>query len=371
MSVEQLLASLQTLSPLLGREMALGRREARLPDPVARDLLDRGLFRVWIPVRFGGFELTLSEALQVYEAAARLDGSVGWAVMIGSGGGLFAAYLSPPVASRLFALRGAVVAGSGAPTGIAERVPGGYRATGHWRYASGAHYASVFTANCRIQENGVPVMHDGQPLIRAMCFSPDDVSIQHSWDTHGLRATGSHDIEVTRVLVPEDSTFSVMTDAPRHDGPLYQLPFGTLTELPVTAVVLGIAQHALDEFESLAQNKPAPGTGLPLIQYDAVNRALRDAHARVDAVRGTLYDLADAAWNAALVDATPDACVIAACTHTSVRLVRDRIDAIGLLLPLAGMNAIHREDPFAIAWHDLNAAAAHYSVSPLGDLRKD
>ena len=63
--------------------------------------------------------------------------------------------------------------------------------------------------------------------------------------------------------------------------------------------------------------------------------------------------------------------LIEACTLTSVRLVRELIDAIGLLLPLAGMNAIHREDPFAIAWHDLNAAAAHYSVSPLGDLRKD
>ncbi|MBK8994014.1 MAG: hypothetical protein IPM40_21345 [Gammaproteobacteria bacterium] len=42
-----------------------------------------------------------------------------------------------------------------------------------------------------------------------------------------------------------------------------------------------------------------------------------------------------------------------------------RVTAVGDLVPLAGMNALQREDPFALAWQDLNAAAAHYSVSPL------
>ena len=45
--------------------------------------------------------------------------------------------------------------------------------------------------------------------------------------------------------------------------------------------------------------------------------------------------------------------------------IRALVGAVGELAPLAGMNALQREDPFAVAWQDLNATAAHYSVSPL------
>jgi hypothetical protein len=58
--VQDLLARLEELTPLLRNSAAEADRLAQLPKRVA---------------------------------AARLDGSVGWAVMIGSGGGLFAAYL--------------------------------------------------------------------------------------------------------------------------------------------------------------------------------------------------------------------------------------------------------------------------------------
>jgi len=111
---------------------AEGDRLARLPKYVVRALTQHGLFRLWIPKRCGGFELDLPEALQIYEAAARLDGSIGWAVMIGSGGGLFAAYLDSPTASSIYARPESVVAGSGAPDGRAFREKGGYRVSGCW-----------------------------------------------------------------------------------------------------------------------------------------------------------------------------------------------------------------------------------------------
>lgn len=57
--------------------------------------------------------------------------------------------------------------------------------------------------------------------------------------------------------------------------------------------------------------------------------------------------------------------VAAARTAACVRSVRSLVTAIGELAPLAGMNALQADDPFAIAWQDLNATAAHYSVSPL------
>jgi alkylation response protein AidB-like acyl-CoA dehydrogenase len=336
-----------------------------LPEPVVAAIVERGLFRLWIPRRYGGAELSLPEALEVYEAAARLDGSFGWSVMIGSGGGLFAAYLEPQIAAALFEPRAAVVAGSGAPTGTAERVAGGYRVSGRWRYASGAHYATVFTANCRVTELGSPVMSAGEPLIRAMALDPRDVIIHRTWDTSGLRATGSHDIEVVQAFVPSNATFSVFADPPLETGPLYRIPFGTLTELPVSAVALGIAEHALEEFVSLAHAKRPASSSVPLDRQETVQASLRRARRGLADAQRVLYEHAHRVWNATVASGRPDEDTVRACTEGSVRLVRALVSAIAELVPLSGMNALHAEDPFAITWRDLEAVAAHYSVSPI------
>jgi len=305
--------------------------------------------------------MPLPAALAIHEAVAQLDGSTGWAVMIGSGGGLFAAYLAPTVARRLFAAPGAVVAGSGAPNGAALRVPGGYRVTGRWRYASGADHASVFTANCRVTGGGC----QPSPLIRAMAFAPADVQIHRTWDSSGLRATGSHDIEVRDVFVPQEMSFSVFTDPVRENGPLYRLAFATLTELPVSAVALGIAGRACEEFAALAQAKCLPGSTVPLLALDLVEATLRRARDVVANAAREQHAQATVVWDEALAGIRPEPHVAAARTMACAQRVRSLVTTIGELAPLAGMNALHGEDPFALAWQDLNAVAAHHSVSPL------
>src|ERR1700716_1894045 len=92
--VQEILARLDDLATIFRDSAAEGDRLGRLPKYVVRALVQHGLFRLWIPKRCAGFELDLPEALQIYEAAARLDGSIGWAVMIGSGGGLVAGSLA-------------------------------------------------------------------------------------------------------------------------------------------------------------------------------------------------------------------------------------------------------------------------------------
>jgi len=305
--------------------------------------------------------MPLPAALGIHEAVAQLDGSTGWAVTIGSGGGLFAARLAAPVAQRLFAAADAVVAGSGAPSGTALRVPGDYRVTGRWRSASGADHASVFTANCRVSGDG----RWPTPLIRAMAFAPADVHIHRTRDSSGLRATGSHDIEVRDVFVPQEMSFSVFTDPVRESGPLYRLAFATLTELPVSAVALGIARRACEEFAALAQAKCAPGGTVALLGLDLVQAALRRARDVVANAAREQHEQATAVWDEALAGIRPEPHVAAARTEACVRRVRSLVTAVGELAPLAGMNALQSDDPFAVAWQDLNAAAAHYSVSPL------
>jgi alkylation response protein AidB-like acyl-CoA dehydrogenase len=363
--VQEILARLDELGVMFRDSAAEGDRLARLPKYVVRALTQHGLFRLWIPKRCGGFELDLPEALQIYEAAARVDGSIGWAVMIGSGGGLFAAYLDPPTASSIYARPESVVAGSGAPDGRAFREKGGYRVSGCWHYASGAHYATTFTANCLVMDGGTLVFGaDGKPLIRAMSFEAPQVTILPVWDPTGLRGTGSDDFEVRDTFVPENRSFSLTADAPRETGPLYRLPFSVLTELPVNAVAVGIARHALDLFSSLAHVKKMHGTSALLMTDPVVQATYGAAHATWQFAKSTLETLAHKAWNAARSSRPLQPSDLAEITSGCVLSVARMRQAIGELMALTGMTAIQPESELARAWRDYQALAAHGSMSP-------
>lgn len=338
---------------------------ARLPDPLVQALVEAGLFRLWIPKSCGGFELPLVGALKVYEAAAALDGSVGWAVMIGSGGGLFAAYLESDVAREMFAAPNSIVAGSGAPLGRAERVRDGYIVNGRWPYASGAHYATTFTANCVLTEEGMEIAaDDGRPRIRAMSFDPSKVEILPTWDSHGMRGTGSHDFVVKDAFVPVQCTFSVFTDAPREPGTLYRLPFGVLTELPIAAVAVGIARHALEAFASLMRVKKQHASDDVLADDAAVQLQYARSHARWCAEQASLYAAAAGIWHVAVMGRSPSPYELAENTARCVVGVAELHRLVSDLLPFAGMNAISAADEFARAARDLQTLAAHMAVSP-------
>jgi alkylation response protein AidB-like acyl-CoA dehydrogenase len=341
-----LLERLQSLAPRLRATVEQSERRARLADDAVAALVENGLFRLWVPRRFGGLELDLPSTLEVYQAAAGIDGSIGWAVMIGCGGGLFAAKLEPDTAREIFAPAAAVIAGSGAPDGRALRVPGGYKVTGRWRYASGAHYATTFTANCLI---------DGGPLIRAMAFERSQVQIIESWDTSGMRGTGSHDFEVHEAFVPERRSFSVLTEAPYEQGPLYRVPFQVLTELPVLAVAIGIARHALQAFGEFGRASDTQ-----------VQATYAKAHAAWNIALASMRAQAQQSWTAACASVDLTACEAAQNTAACIQAIAGLKLALAELGSLAGMAALDRDNEFARATRDLVALSAHASVSPRG-----
>ncbi len=369
MSIEttpnQLLLALEELAPLVRENAVAIERSCALPDAIVERLIRGRFFRLWIPRRYDGLELTLTAALEIYEAAARVDGSLGWSVMIGAAGGLFAAYLEPTSAREIFGSPLSVIAGSGAPHGRAERVEGGYRVTGRWRYASGAPYATTFTANCIVTRGGAPVPDaDGRFLVRAMAFAREEVNILETWGASGLKGTASHDFAVEDVFVPERRSFSVFADRPRETGPLYRLPFQVLTELPVTAVALGIARHLLAAFADLAASKPSGADGRLLADDSTARAAFARAHAAWRLAKSGLAELAERAWRSAEarveLGAEQRAEITAGCAHGFATLRETAAEVAAV----AGMAAIDGDSNLARAWRDLLALGAHFSVSP-------
>jgi len=353
--VEEVLGRLGELAPLFRQSAAEAERLARLPKAVVRSLQRYGLFRLWVPKKCAGFELDLPEALEVFTAAARLDGSIGWAVMIGSQGGLFASQVDAVTAHSVFARPESVIATAMVPEGRAVRADGGYRVTGCWHYATGAPYATTFLANCMVMD---------QPNTRAVLLESSQVSIVPSWDASGLRGTGSDDFEVRDVFVPEQRSFALAQPAAREPGALYRLPFTAVMELSIVAVALGIAQHALDEFAAMTRHKKGPVKSAPLGDDPGVQTRYAEARATWGLIKAGVDALSLRVWRDALAIRTPSHVeaseVTAACALSVVKLR----SAVSELVALAGMNAIQPESELARAWRDLQALAAHTAVSP-------
>ena len=60
-----------------------------LPEPVLQIIYKHKLFKLFIPEKLGGLEKTIPEAFKILEEVSAIDGDLGWAVQIGSGGGYF------------------------------------------------------------------------------------------------------------------------------------------------------------------------------------------------------------------------------------------------------------------------------------------
>jgi indole-3-acetate monooxygenase len=363
--VEEILVRLGELAPLLLQSAAEAERLARLPKQMVSALLRSGLFRLWVPKKCAGFELDLPEALEVFEAAARLDGSVGWAVMIGSQGGLLAAQVDAVTANSLFARPESVIASATPPEGRAVRVTGGYRVTGCWHYATGAPYATTFLANCMVVESGTLVFGDqGKPNTRAVLLESSQVAIVPSWDASGLRGTGSDDFEVRAVFVPEQRTFCLAQPVSREPGALYRLSSNTVMELSIAAVALGIVRHALDEFAVLARQKKITGEGTALAADPAVLARYAEARATWGLIKAGIDALARRVWRDALATRTPSHIEVGEVRAACAMSVAKLRSAVGELIALAGMNAIQPDSELARSWRDLQALAAHAAVSP-------
>jgi alkylation response protein AidB-like acyl-CoA dehydrogenase len=198
-----------------------------------------------------------------------------------------------------------------------------------------------------------------------MAFTPSQVTIHPAWDTSGMRGTGSHDFEVCDVFVPQYRTFSVFTDRPREQGPLYQLPFDVLTELPIAALALGIARHALDVFATFVGSKKNHDSNQPLSDHPLVQTKYAECNARWRLMQAGIYSLASRAWQSALAHRLLTARELAEITASCALCLSDLQRLVSDLAALAGMSSITRDNEFARASRDLQTLAAHISVSQL------
>jgi indole-3-acetate monooxygenase len=153
-----------------------------------------------------GPEASPLTAFAAIEELSKADGSVGWCAMISSDIAQFVGWLEPSVAAEV-GHRPVSYAGSLRPLGRATPVPGGYRVSGQWNFASGIDNAQWLYAPCILMDGEKPLMTPaGTPAVRVMWLPISAATIKDTWSVMGLRGTGSQDFVIDDVFVPQNFT---------------------------------------------------------------------------------------------------------------------------------------------------------------------
>ena len=308
---------------------------------------------MYVPKEYGGLGLSLPEILRIEEGLSWADGSTAWVVTLCSGAAWFIGFLNDELAKIIFLEDRVCFAGSGAVTGVAHKTLRGYQIEGKWKYATGSLFATVFTVNCHIKENGVFLIHsDGTPVVQSFLLTKDEVIVHTTWSSMGMIATGSHSIEIKNVVVPFNRTFIIQPEHATLNDPIFQYPFLQLAETTLAVNLSGMACRFFDLCETIFSKKE---NGLAEIYF----QKLRDNRVRLDALRSAFYNKTDDAWQTLISNAfIPDA-ILNEISSLSQGLVARCRDLVNDLYPYCGLEAANTQNEINRVWRNFHTAGQH------------
>ncbi len=293
----------RALAPRIRHSAAAIEAARELPADLVMELANARLFKVAVSEEEGGLGADILTTLRVIEEVARADGSTGWCLAMGINTLRQSAQFAPDVRRQIFFSDPVgISAGSANPRGRAVAVPGGYRVTGHWFFASGCMHSSALHGACKVFDGDAPRLRpNGDHEVRIAYFYPkSSARIIDTWDVSGLRGTGSHDIEVADLFVPEERTFSALDLRARVTGPMNRMHGFDLAGCGFCCVGLGVARAAIDEFVELAQVK-VPRSSSELLRDRAIVQAkIGEAEAVLRSGRALLFDVVEDMWETVL-----------------------------------------------------------------------
>src|ERR1700753_1428072 len=287
----------RALAPLIASEADEIERTRRLTPQEVSALIENGLYRVLLPQSTGGSEATLEIFMQMLEEVAKADASTAWCLGQCSVCAMTAAYLDPETAKEIFGPPTGILAW-GAIKGEVHVVPGGYRATGRWDFASGSRQASWLGAHVQVVEaDGTRRLKpNGTPETRTIPFPISSATMYDGGDVIGLRGTGTDSYSVDNLFIPE--RFSALRDDPtavREKGPIYRLSTNIVFGMGFASVAVGVARATLNAATDLARAKTPQGIKA-MRENNAVQGLLGRTEGNLRAARAYLRATAGEVW---------------------------------------------------------------------------
>ncbi len=237
----------RNLRPLLEATAPLAERGRRPVADTWTALRRSGIFYHFVPKLFGGLEFELEPFVTIGTTIGESCASTAWVTSFCMEHNWIMAQFPLETQQEVFGNHPYIIApGTANPIGRATRCPGGLKLSGRWRFASG-----IMNADWAM----VLAIVEGEETPRWFLVQANDITVLDTWHMDGLSGTGSNDILVQDVIVPEHRTVSMTAmgegrahGARLHDHWLYRMPAVPFLALTTALPAIGAAQGALARF---------------------------------------------------------------------------------------------------------------------------
>jgi alkylation response protein AidB-like acyl-CoA dehydrogenase len=354
----------RNILPVICDHNAETERGRRLSRATLHALTDTGLLRMCTPRSLGGLEVDPLTCARVVEEVAGADSAAGWTLVNPLNYAFFCARLPDAGAEEIYRHGpNAVIAGPFHPPIQAIPVAGGYCLTGRAPFASNCHDATWIARVAMLIDGETPRLNaSGAPELLLAIVPVEACDIIDTWYVMGMRGTGSDDIALTDVFVPQARTFPLepeFTPGSHYRGPLYQ--FSAMGNLASTfpLVMLAMARQALNEVYTLAQGK-TPFASTRLLRERATAQVkLAQAEATLRAARALLYDTLSEMWEQTLAGEPPSLVQRADLLLAVAHATSSAATAVELAYNVAGTSGIYTRNPLERHFRDVQVLKQH------------
>jgi resorcinol 4-hydroxylase (FADH2) len=369
-TAETLIARARALAPVLRSRAAATEAARRIPPETFADLRAAGLFRIFQPARYGGLDLDLENLVHITYELGQGCGSAAWVYSVVTFHQMHIALFDRRAQDEVWGTnREALSASSYLPAGTATPAAGGFRLNGTWPFASGIDNLEWIIIGARVAGEA-----GAAPDFRFCLVPKTDLVLDDNWRVMGLCGTGSKNVVLNDVFVPEHRTlrFSAAREANTpggalHDHPLYRLPFFAIASYCLIGPGLAIAAGALADY--IAEMKVREGTGslagaaAKVSQFVQVQMRVSEASGLIDAAR--LLVLRDCRESMALIRAGENLPIEARLRNKRDQALAMRFlkDAVQLLTDASGARGQFTDHPIQRAYRDIHAVSCHITLN--------
>ncbi len=350
------LARARDIGPYVAAAADEVERSQTIPESLLTQIHEARLARMLLPLSAGGDQVEPWQYLRAIEEISRHDGSVGWNLFVANSAALIAPFIPLETAKSIYADPRTVIAWGPPNQHRAHAVPGGYRVSGEWHFASGSRQANWMGAHCQVVEpdGSLRLNRFGRPTTRTLLFPKDRTEPIRDWNTIGMRGTASEGYRVSDLFVPEAYSGTREDPSLRRDtGPLYAFTMQGLYAVGVASVAFGIARAMLDAFITLAGEK-TPRSLQRLADSPVTQAEVARREANLGAARAWLIEILKEVWaeadDVAPIDLNARVRVRLGCAHA----IHTAVEIADMVYKAAGTSAIFLGTPFERRFRDIH-----------------
>ena len=355
--------------PLL-RERAARSEDARVLIRENEQLLhESGLLRFHQPRSFGGMELDFVAVVDIPAELARGCPSTAWNVGNLGCHHWILGYYDPATQHEVWdANPDALIASSIAlAAGRGRKADGGFVINGRWPFSS-----AVDNSDWNMLAVSIYGDDDKTPIDWRLCLVPkSDYEIIDTWYAMGMAATGSKDVAVSELFVPERRALPLLRcrggsehpGAALNPGALYRIPIVAASSHPLAPAALGAAEGAYELFIERMAARAGTYTGARVADFQAVQIKVARARCLIDSARDLLRQSAIAFQAAAQRNEAPDLETKLRFRAHSAFAVNQSREAVETLWSCYGAQGLYVRDPLQRHLRDVLAINQHFSFN--------